>query len=162
MLTRYASELAGDAGTLVRLHCKRKGALIAFSEVVPTEDKAIRFCDIGGNTSEALESAVVEITQWLFQLGFEGWVIKAVVPERIAASWRSPKIVAGWKWRGFHHTVDPLSGMCRSATHTSALELEPAEQESVLSIRSKSMATGLRAAVRAIHLEMYTPDTSEI
>ncbi|KAF9538696.1 hypothetical protein EC957_006334 [Mortierella hygrophila] len=137
---------------------REAGALVSFSEEVPTEnDSPIRFCDIGSNNTQALEVSVHEIIRWLYEMASGGWSIYIVVPERIAVSWRSREIVAGWTWRGFLHTVKDMSEFCRP-TSADTFELEPSEGESVLDIKSKTMGPGIRAAVRAILSAMYSRD----
>ncbi|KAH7047147.1 hypothetical protein BKA57DRAFT_465186 [Linnemannia elongata] len=155
---RHASLLTSDHGTFVRSFCRKAGALVSFSEEVPTDDGLpIRFCDIGSNNTKALEVSVHEIIRWLYEMACGGWSIYVIVPERIAVSWRSREIVAGWTWRGFLHTVKDMSEFCRPAT-ADAFELEPAEEESVLDIKSKTMGPGIQAAVRAILSAMYSHD----
>lgn len=155
---RHASLLTSEHGTFVRRFCKKAGALVSFSEEVPTDNGSpIRFCDIGSNDTKAVEVSVHEIIRWLYEMASGGWSIYVVVPERIAVSWRSREIVAGWTWRGFLHTVKKMSEFCRPAT-ADAFELEPAEEESVLDIKSKTMGPGIQAAVRAILSAMYSHD----
>ncbi|KAF8944744.1 hypothetical protein BGZ47_003740 [Haplosporangium gracile] len=154
----HASLLTSEHGTFVRRLCRNAGALISFSGVVSTVDGSpIQFCDIGSNNTKALEVSVHEIIRWLYEMASGGWSILIVVPERIAVPWRSRENVASWTRRGFLHTVKDMSEFCRSAT-ADAFELEPAEEESVLDIKSKTMGPGIQAAVRAILSAMYSRD----
>jgi hypothetical protein len=152
---RHASLLTSDHGTFVRRFCRNAGALVSFSEEIPTDDLPIRFCDIGGNNLKALDVAVGEIVRWLYEMAFGGWSVFVVVPERIAVSWRSREIVDSWTWRGFMHTVKDMSDFFRAATGD-VFELEPAEKESVLDIKSRTMGPGIHAAIRAILSAMYS------
>ncbi|KAF9900382.1 hypothetical protein EC991_007438 [Linnemannia zychae] len=157
MFSSHTLQLAGEGGDFVRRQCEGRGAFIAFSEEIIIGYDPFRFCDIGSNSSEAIEFALAEIIWWLYELGYEGWVMKVIIPERIAGSWRSPD-AAGRTRRGFHHSVTPLSEVYKSWAHTDSFELEPSEQESVLSIRSQTKRMGLQEAIRAIHSEIYLPD----
>lgn len=155
LTAKHASFLTSDHGSFVRRFCSNAGALVSFSEETPTDSLSVRFCDIGGNNLKALEVAVGEIIRWLYEMASGGWSVLVVVPERIAMSWRSREIVNSWAWRGFMHTVKDMSDFFRPAT-ADVFELEPAEEESVLDITSKTKGPGIHAAVRAILSAMYS------
>ncbi|KAF9091044.1 hypothetical protein BGX29_011152 [Mortierella sp. GBA35] len=151
MQADHASFIAGDAGNFVRTLCENAGASISFSDKSSADDLPIRFCDIGSHDHKALETAVVQITRWMYEMSCGDWSVKVVIPERVAVSCRT------LTWRGFKHEVVSLSKWYRPST-ADAFELEPAEEESVLRIESLSQvrANGILIAVQAVLSAIYT------
>ncbi|KAI1295057.1 hypothetical protein EDD11_008049 [Mortierella claussenii] len=154
LTAEQAALLSGEHGTFVRQLCGSKFVIVCISDqIIPDKDE-VRVCDVGGDELDAITGAVVAIVCWIVEMTLGDWSVGFYIPERMACKLRTYQLRGDWKDQGFQHDVYGLFDVERLA-RLNVTQLEPAEEEYILKIRSDSQAEGLRFAVAAAMIAMY-------